>query len=293
MSILKRKCLFAIFLAAAGAVFSQQIGISGVVDWNVMEISAVVTLDLASAGVKLPSGRTQGENIIDYGYLRLIQGGILGMQVDSSSTIADLIARGEMTIFDVEYFALGAESEPPALSLDLRSMFASYTINIGNISSSLIRHSRAAPIPRTLNAVTTQAYTGIIIIANESLPVHGMRSSAVPVPCLFPKIWDTEMNLIFERNMLEPAYSSLHYAPASGIFANSPSGLTPEMISVVGQRPMRIIARGVFGITPTDIIIDRADALAIISSAENRRLLSEGRVAIILDDSVLQYDISR
>jgi hypothetical protein len=293
MSIFKKKCFFAVFLAAAGAVFSQQIGISGAVNWNVMEISAVVTLDLASAGVKLPSGRTQGENIIDYGYLRLIQGSILGIQVDSSSTIADLIARGEMTIFDVEYFALEAESEPPALSLDLRNMFASYTINIGNIGSSLIRHSRPAPTPRTLNAVTAPAYTGIIIIANESLPVHGMRSSALPVPCLFPKIWDTEMNLIFERNMLEPAYSSLHYAPASGIFANSPSGLTPEMISVVGQRPMRIIARGVFGITPTDIIIDRADALAIISSAENRRLLSEGRVAIILADSVLQYDISR
>jgi len=59
-----------------------------------------------------------------------------------------------------------------------------------------------------------------------------------------------------------------------------------------GTGPLRIFARGVFGIKPTDLIIDDSDALLIISSQENRRLLSEGRVVIILDEKVLRSEFS-
>ena len=291
LSINRNIFIFLLIAVVAVSAFAQPASISGAVNWKTMEINAEISLDLASAGIKLPSGRTQGENLLNFNYLRLIQSGILGIQVDSSSTISDLIARGEMSIFDIEYLSIKAASTPPALSSDLKNIFASYTISMGNLSSSIIRHARPVPILRTLSAVSAPAYTGIIIIANESLPVHGIRGSALPVPCLFPKIWDTEMNLIFEKNMLNPTSSPPRYSPPSGIFANSPSGLTPEMIALVGTRPMRIIARGVFGITPTDLIIDRADALEIISSEENRRLISEGKIVIILDDSVLKYDL--
>jgi hypothetical protein len=48
------------------------------------------------------------------------------------------------------------------------------------------------------------------------------------------------------------------------------------------------MARGVFGIHPTDMVIDKSDALLVISSETNRRLLREGRVVIILPESVLK-----
>jgi hypothetical protein len=51
---------------------------------------------------------------------------------------------------------------------------------------------------------------------------------------------------------------------------------------------LRIIASGIFGVRPTDPIIDRDDALLIISSENNRRLLREGKVVIVLDDSVIR-----
>jgi len=108
-------------------------------------------------------------------------------------------------------------------------------------------------------------------------------------PCLFPKIWDTDMNLIFEKNMLNPRTSAMaRYFTVKDIFAGGPSGLSGEIAAVVGNRPLRIFARGVFGTTPTDPIIDRDDALLIISSEENRSLLREGKVAIILEDSMLK-----
>jgi len=285
--------LLLVFFAAAGVFADTKIEITGLVEWDTMEIKASVSLDLASAGVRLPGGRSQAEVLLSEGYLRLIRPGILELQVDSSSTIADLINRGEFSLTEVEGLALTARSLPPALSHDMLKMSASYTVSISGVSAAFLRHSRSAPIARTLNPVSTARYTGIIIIAPESLPIYGMRSEALAIPCLFPKVWDSEMNLIYERNMLQPGISTMvRYSPPAGIFQNNPSGLSPELRAVVGDRPLRIFASGVFGIKPTDLIIDRSDALLIISSDENRRLLSEGKVAVILNESVLRSEFS-
>jgi len=279
-----------VFFAAAGIFADTKMGISGVVEWDTLQMKASVSLDLASAGVRLPSGRGQGEVILGDGYLRLVRPGLLELQVDSSSTIADLIDRGEFSLLEAERLALAAHSMPPALSHDMLKISALYTISLSNISSALLRHSRPVTVARILNPVSSARYTGIIIIASEVLPIFGMRSSAMPIPCLFPKIWDTEMNLIYDRNMLNTGISTMaRYAPTASIFQNNPSGLSPELRETVGDRPLRIFARGVFGMKPTDLIIDRSDALIILSSEENRRLLTEGKVAIILDESVLRY----
>jgi hypothetical protein len=117
-----------------------------------------------------------------------------------------------------------------------------------------------------------------------------MRGMTLPVPCLFPKIWDSDMNLIYERSMLSARVPQIRYYNGDSILQNNPTGLSAEVRQVVGDRPLKIFARGVFGIKPTDLIIDREDALTIISSEDNRRLLSQGKVVIILDDSVLKQD---
>ena len=285
--------LLLIFAAAVAGFAQTKIGISGAVEWDTMQIRAQASLDLASAGIRIPSGRTQGESLLGSGYLNLIQPEILKLQVDSSSTIGDLVNRGEFSLLETEAFAQKAKSVPPALSADLGSMFTSYTMQLSSIISALIRHNSPSPIIRTLNPVSSAPYTGIIIIASEALPVHGKRISTLPIPCLFPKIWDSDMNLIFERNMLDTQNTTMvRYASLQSIFQNNPSGLTPELIAAVGERPLRIFARGVFGINPTDLIIDHSDSLLIISSESNRRLLTEGRVVIILDDSVLRQEFS-
>jgi hypothetical protein len=285
-----RFLVWALFVFPGAALPGQiQIDISGAVEWDNMEIKAAVSLDLASARIKLPTGRTQAESLINAEYLRLIRPGILSLPVDSSSTIAGLIDRGEFSILRAEDLALGAAMTPHALSPDLQRLSAAYSVSMAEISADLLRHSRPADPPRTLSPVPAPAYTGIIIIADRELPVHGKNSAALPVPCLFPKIWDTEMNLIYERNMLEPRNTAMvRYAPADSIFRPTPSGLSAEIAALAGQRPLRILARSVFGERPTDPVIDRADALLIISSEENRRLLREGRVVIILDAPALK-----
>jgi hypothetical protein len=282
---------FAVLLIfCAPALYGQPgVGINGTLEWDKMEINAAISLDLASANIRLPTGRTQGEALIESEYLRLIRPDILDLPVDSSSTIADLIERGEYSLAEVETFALGAKTIAPALSPDLRSLRVSYSANLAGLSSTLLRHSRPAETMRTLSPVSVPAYTGIIIIASGELPVHGRKGSALLQPCLFPKIWDTGMNLVYERSMLDPSRDSMiRYTPSAAVFG---SGLSAGAAALAGDRPLRILACGVFGERPTDPIIDREDALLIISSEENRRLLREGLVFIALDDSTLKVPL--
>jgi len=283
-----------IFSSVTGVFGQEKARISGSVEWDTLNISAKVSLNMAQAGIKLPAGRTQGEALLSASYSRLIEPCLLALQVDSSATIADLINSGEITLSHIEAISRRANSSSPALSPDMKNMTTTVTIPISNISSTLLQHSRASPISRTLIPVSTAKYTGIIVIALDALPIHGMNSSAMPVPCVFPKIWDSEMNLIYERNMLEPQFENamVRYSAAQNIFQKNPSGLSEDLQKVVGDRPLRIFARGVFGVKPTDLIIERSDAMIIISSEENRRLLSQGKVVFILDESVLRYDFT-
>ena len=291
---MKTKWCAALFLLCAStAVYAQNIGISGSLAWNTMEIQTLVSLELASANLKLPSGRSQGEDLINSKYLGLMRPVILGIQADSSATLGDLVQRGEWTLAGVNDLALKACGASPFLSPDMRNLQASYTIKLEEISNVLIRHRSPIEIRRVLSPLPAPAYTGLIIIATEPLPIHGMNSSAQLVPCLFPKIWDTGMNLLFERNMLEQGKKTMAvYSSRKNIFHNSPSGLSPELESLAGPRPLRIIARGLFGDTPTDLIIDSADALSILSTEENRRLLHQGKVVIIIDDAALMEKVS-
>jgi hypothetical protein len=292
---MRRVMALLLSIFTAFSVFAEaKMDITGILEWDVMQIRAVVSLDLVSAGIKLPAGRIQGEALLSEGYLGLIQPGILDLQVDSSSTVADLINRGEFSLPETETIALQANSLPPSLSSDMLKMTSFYTIPLSGVSSAILRHTRPKQIARTLTPVSAAQYTGIVIVASENLPVYGMRITSLAVPCLFPKIWDSNMNLIYDRNMLESRnISMVHYSPLQGIFQKNPSGLSPELQAVVGDKPLKIFASGVFGIKPTDLIIDKNDALLIISSEENRRLLSQGKVAIILDESALKQELIR
>jgi hypothetical protein len=287
--------LLLFLLVCAAARGQAEIGMSGVLEWEKPGIEISVSLNLASAGIRLPAGRGAGETLIADEYLRLTGPVLLSVPVDSSSTLGDLIERGDYSLDQAERLALTARVTPPALSPDMTRMGAVYSLDLTKLAAALTRHTRPAEIPRTPSPVPAPAYTGIVIIAPDELPVHGRQGSALLLPCLFPRIRDSGMNVIYERNMLDPRIAAdrpmVRYVPADHIFRPGPSGLSPELTALVGSRPLRIFARSVFGIRPTDPVIDREDSLIIISSEENRRLLREGKVAVVLDESVLRSPV--
>ncbi|MDR2552316.1 MAG: polymerase [Treponema sp.] len=287
--------VFVLLLCGGLAAAQDTARISGVLDWSRMEMSVRITLDLAGEGIRLPSGRARAEALIEDVFPALIQPLIMGIQVDSSSTVEDMISRGELSLRRADSFAGNARRIPPALSADLSAISAQYTLGLNSIGADFIRHSRPRPITAPMIPVPAREYTGIIIIADENLPVHGRSGSAFPQPCLFPKIWDSEMNLIFDRGMLDQRTGGdramVRYVGRESIMRSTPSALDEDLASLVGENPLRIMARGIFGVLPTDPVIDREDALLILSNETNRRLLREGRVALVIHREGLRKDL--
>jgi len=281
-----------LFLAALFPAWGNESAInftvSTSVDWQRGELYAQTSFNLAQAGLRLPAGRLMGEDILQRAWPRLFRPQLLSLRVDSNSTIEDLIERGELSLQDMDNISRRARKTPPSFSADMATMIGRYTVFVEEISSLLIRHRRIFEPVRPLIPVPTVDYTGIIIIADRELPVRGRNATALVEPGLLPKIWDTNMNLIHERGMVDPArILMVRYADAESIFRPTPSGLEGELAALVGPRPARIFAREVFGIYPTDPVIDHRDALRILSSDNNRRLLREGRVVIVLDAGML------
>jgi hypothetical protein len=270
----------------------SRLEVSGSVEWDKGELNAAVSLNMAQVGIGLPAGRLRGEEILEDEYPWLLRPRILSLQADSSSTVEDLIRKGEFSLEQLDGIIREALKIPPSLDPDLARLTGRYTIGLGQISAALARHRQAREPSRPLIPSPATDYTGIIIIADTDLPVQGRNVSALARPCLFPRLWDTAMNLIYERTMTDPVISGqrpmVRYTSAENIFRATPSGIDESLIPLVGQSPLRILARGVFGVSPTDLIIDRENALTILSTENNRQLLREGRVIFVLNGAVLR-----
>ena len=266
---------------------------SGAIDWTREEINVEAGFSLAQAGIKLPAGRFMGEETLNEAYPRLLRNYLLTVRLDSNSTIETLIESGALSLGDLDRLSLEADKVPPSLSPDLSRMNAKYTVSLGKISDYLSRQRQTMEAPKPLIPVQAASYTGIIIVAPEELPVRGRRSLALMEPCIFPKIWDTNMNLVYEHSMLESGRGLMvRYTTPENIFKPVPSGLDGELAALAGANPLRILAREVFGIFPTDPVIDRDDALKILSNENNRRLLREGRVIFVLNSANLKKNIT-
>jgi hypothetical protein len=114
------------------------------------------------------------------------------------------------------------------------------------------------------------------------LPVHGTRERARLEPCLYPEIYDDQMRLVLERLMVRP-----DAVRRWGVAAYTDEVDEGPWISRIGQSPIRILAGGIFGSIPTDIKIPVEQADRILASDHNRRLLTEGRILIIIESESL------
>jgi hypothetical protein len=281
-------------LALGGGLSAQtpQIAVSGAVDWKKMEMTVNLALGLSSMPeLRLPGARARAEDIFSVEFTGLARPFILALPVDSSTSVGDLVTQGNFPFLGPEIFAGNAVRDQTIFTPDFSVLSTAYTLDLTILSSQLIPHNQPLELPRIIAPRPAASYSGIIIIALGELPVHGKKTGAQAAACLFPRIWDSQMNLVYERNILDPENSNkilARYASEADIFQDNPSGLSPEIIALVGENPLKLLAQGVFGVRPTDPIIDREDALIILSSETNRRLLREGKVVIILGEDALK-----
>jgi len=156
-----------------------------------------------------------------------------------------------------------------------------------NIAALMIKHNTPYQLHIPIDKVSSRAFTGIVIDMRGVLPVHGEFLQDTAVPCFFPKIFDEEMNLIYEKNMTDPLL-----VKKIGIVQYSDSLNKDDYKNRVGTRPLQITAREVYGVNRTDPVISRTDALKILSKPENLELLKQGRIVLLLNKESLVYKAS-
>ncbi len=257
------------------------------IDWKTNKFISKISLDTHKVGFILPAGRSAAVKRIHQQLPLLIKSPLLTVTVDSSTRLGDLITLNTFTLEELtDIIDLGAKT-PGVYGRENETLVMEHTITLHNISSRQVLHKIPYMPNIPIEQIASRPYTGIIIDARGSLPVHGEFISEKASPCLFPKIWDGNMELLYERNIVEPDIVRKKGLVNYGSFPS-----VEAYAARVGKDPLYIAAKEVFGMYRTDPVISRKDALKILSVEENRELLRQGKIVILLDEDKLAYAVS-
>lgn len=257
------------------------------IDWTSNIFTSSVTLNIDKAGIPMPSGKMTAVNRIATELPELIKDPLLSLRVNSESQLSDYVLSKDISLEQVFQIVNTSRKTPGIFVNSSPVMQVEHTLDTLRLSSLLIRHKYPYRQPSPIEIEPSRAYTGIIIDARGSLPVHGEFTKDSVYPCFFPQIWDENMNLIYERNMENP-----ETAAKEGFVLYGWQEDMKEYIERIGNDPLYISARKVYGRFRTDPVISRKDALKILSVKENTELLREGKVVVLLDKDNLIADVA-
>lgn len=258
-----------------------------VCDWALGKIDSRLSLDVEEMGLSMPSAKTTSYHILKKYLPSLLKNAYLSVIVDSSHRLGDYLAKGEIDLSDLNVIMERGEEKSPVFSQDLHSLLLFHRISTNDIAKFFVKHEVSRlPTQPPISSVG-KTYTGILIDARGKLQVHGEYTSDVLTPCIFPKVWDTNMMVLYEKNMVDPAELMKR-----NIVVYSDTLDESSYSDIIGVEPLRIIARGVFGQNRTDPIISLQDSAKLLSRKENLKLLEEGRVVILCNKDVLKVSAS-
>ena len=287
----KKSLLVFLILFAASAVFAENKNTSveaiSSINWITREFKTDISLNTEKANLQMPSGKKTASFQIKSKMPPLIQPALLSLFENSEKNLSDTVIADELTLDQVYNFIMGGYKTPDVFTKDMAFLRTTNTVNVKDLSKLLIRHTYAYNPEKPIEYVASRPYTGIIIDARGSYPVHGEYVSSEISPCFFPQIWDDQMNRIYEKNNADPAI-----VESMGLVGYHYSENESEYADRIGLDPLYIKATEVYGRNRTDPIIKHKDALKILTVPENVQLLKEGKIVVLLDKPNLIYDIS-
>lgn len=257
------------------------------VNWITKDFKSNVKIDIDKAGIPMPSGKMTAINTISTRMPDLVKNPILTLNVNSNKKLGDLILDQEITYQDIKKVISDSKSTMGYMEKDSSVFTTDNSVDLLKISSLFVRHNIPYRLQKPIEFVSSKAYTGIIIDARGSLPVHGEFIKDKAEPCFFPRIFSDEMDLIYEHNMVSP-----DIAKSKGVCFYDYSDDASRYEKIIGKDPVYILAQKTFGQNRSDIIIKKEDALKITCIPENLELLRQGKVVILLDKEQLVYDVS-
>lgn len=269
-------------MALSAPAQGDRVDYSASVDWEdqAVEIETVV-VSSTETGIRTP---IEAERIADRSLPDRTVNAAYNLQLDSLAAVGERLEEAP----DIAAELLEAVSTPQLVqrypTADLRSVVLEHRLSLyPTVISPFVEHTRPRQPPRHIGWVATREFTGIVIYAAEPLPVHGTDRTAYAEPALLPEIFDNSESM---RTIVTPEMVDPDILRSRGVAAYTTSPEEAPYEDRIGLTPLRLRATGAFGASPTDLIIHEEDANMILASPGNRRLIEEGRILIILNDSV-------
>ncbi len=268
------------FLLLSGLVSAQSgnITVSSRTHWTTGILELDITAPIEEE-INQPTGRYKTEQHIMQAF-PLITGKVLQeITVDSSRDIGNLVQKDPSLLRRLENLSPKMTKVFTTATADRKFLTVRHTLQFFPYLAQLItdkNNFRQTPVD--MGYCPNEDFTGLVIYAGEALPLQGRESEKkLLVPCLFPKLYSPDLQLIHCAEMTEPeklrAWGNAAYSRDFDL------GAWGERI---GPYPLRLMARKIYGIKGTDLILSRDGIKKLLSSEHNRRLLKEGRVLIIL-----------
>ena len=275
------------FSVDAGAGRKNTITSESTIDWSSGNFVSNVSLDTERAGISMPSGKKSATNTINTELPVLIKDPLLSLFVNNSQQLGDLVLEDTVTLEQLTQIIDDGKKSPGVFTNGTLTLKMKHELSLASIANLMIKHRVPYRNAKPIEKVVSRAYTGIIIDARGSLPVHGEFVTDSVYPCFFPEIWDENMNLIYERNMGDPSLEQ-----RQGMVHYDWDDDESKYQDRIGLDPMRIRARKVYGENRTDPVISRNDALKILTVPENLDLLKNGKVVVLLNEDELRHAVT-
>ena len=275
--------LFLLLISLGQSLWAQQEGlrVSQWVDWQqgalMLEIALVV-----EAKEFDPASRFQAERQIERLLPGLFMAAVVPIPFDSYRTIGERLKEDENLFQQLERLAADSASKRYSrVREDLGEIQGQYSFPLygdRGIVTPFINHSRPFPLQRKLGFVPSRNFSGVVIYAQGQLPAHGKDIRQQVRPALFPALYDEQMNPILSVEMCDPTY-----VKRWGVVAYTDNEQDSAFLDRIGAAPLRTVARGVFGINATDLLLPTEAVDRLMVREANRKLLSQGRVLIVID----------
>lgn len=258
------------------------------VDWPRRQVVIDASLSLDSRLSNVSKARHLAEAQIEERLPGILMEFLLALPLDSFHTVGEALG--------LEGGARPAGPDPfrgrilaSALSPDLREVRLRSEVPLygeGGIIGPFVTHTRPSPIPRFLGFAPSPVFTGLVVYACGLYPVHGHDEPQRVRPALLPRLFDPLVRPVLEPRMCDPdALRKWGMAAYTAIYTDNVEKSEEPFRDRVGEFPLRTMARGIYGRYATDLILSDDAVRALLGREENRDLLRQGRILIVIDPS--------
>ena len=259
------------------------IGVDSSVDWYSGKLVVSISVDLKGFGTPTEA-RYKAVDLFERKIGSIFCDALYDVVLDSHRTMGEAFENDPETL--ARLVAIGGSTDPSSIHMDseLESITARYEYSLfPEIMAVFSSHMYSYEPVEILKFVPNVQYSGIVIYVGGEYPIHGEpfdpENLATFVPSLRPRIYDTNMRLVAEAEMVDPAALN---AWGLAAFTDSVDYLAHK--PRVGPTPLLTMAREVFGDNRTDIIIPAGAADRLLASRHHRELIQKGRILVILGE---------